>query len=234
MKYKRIIIKLSGEALANNTANHFDPNFITQICNEIVDCAKLGVQIGIVPGGGNIWRAQDNLQSPISRPKSDKLGMLATLFNAVYLQSVLQKSVPTTVLSALPVPELAELYTAQAANDLLNAGNIVLLAGGTYNPFFSTDSAVALRACELQADCIIKLTNVDGVYSADPQKNPNAMPYKTITFNEVIAKDIQVMDQTAFTLCKQNNMPIHVCNLFTAGNLTAIVTGEPVGTFIHL
>lgn len=233
MSYKRIIVKLSGEALANNTANAFDPTFITQVVTELTAAATSGVQIGIVVGGGNIWRARDNKASPITRTKSDKLGMLATMYNAVYLQAALQPHVPTTVLSAIPVPELAEQYTSEVANSSLEAGHIVLLAGGTYNPFFTTDSAAALRACELQADCLLKATNVDGVYSSDPRTNPNAVLHQSITFNDVLSNELTVMDQTAFSLCKENNIPIRVFNLFTVGNLTATIAGEPIGTLIH-
>lgn len=233
MKYKRILLKLSGEALANNTSNAFDPDFISNIVTELTTAAKSGVQIAIVVGGGNIWRARDNEASPIERTKSDKLGMLATIYNATYLQAALEPHIKATVLSAIAVPELAEQYTANAANELLTAGHIVLLAGGTYNPFFTTDSAAALRACELQADCLLKATNVDGVYSEDPRKNLKAELYQKITFTDVLQNNLQVMDQTAFSLCKENNIPIQVFNLFTAGNLTATIAGEPIGTCIH-
>ncbi|MDH3325014.1 MAG: UMP kinase [Candidatus Peregrinibacteria bacterium] len=234
-KYERILLKLSGEALLGNKDFGVDYSVLNKICDEISEIHKLGVEIVIVIGAGNIWRGAENGESGIDRVPSDYIGMLGTIMNSVALQSRLEKiGIYTRICSALDIKAVAEPYIRRRAIRHLEKKRIVICAAGTGNPFFTTDSAAALRSLELECDVIFKATNVDGVYDADPKTNPNAKKYNIVNFNEVLEKNLRVMDGTAIAQCRDNQMPIEVFELMKEGNLKKAVMGEDVGTRIVL
>ena len=235
-KYKRVLLKLSGEALLGNERNGdpFNPKIIEQYANEIKELVALGVEVAIVIGGGNIYRGMNEADSGIERAHGDYMGMLATVINAMAIQAMLEKiGVYTRLQSAINMEQVAEPYIRRKALRHLEKGRVVIFGAGTGNPYFTTDTAGSLRAIEMKADVILKGTRVDGVYDADPEKNPNAKKFETIGFQECISKNLKVMDMTAFTLCMENKLPIIVFDMNKAGNLVKIVKGESVGTLVQ-
>lgn len=232
--YKRILLKISGEAFSNHDGFGFDYRRLHTIAKQIVEVAQEKKEIVIVVGAGNIWRYRDTTESGIERTASDAMGMLATIMNAVALQSSLEKmGAFTRVCSAIDVPQLAEPYLRRRAERHLEKGRIVICAGGTGNPFFTTDSAAALRALELQCDVILKASTVDGIYDRDPKKYPDAKKYDTVSFQEAIEKKLQVLDQSAFSLCREQNLPIVVFDFSVDGALLRLAKGERVGTLVR-
>ena len=235
-KYKRVLLKLSGEALLGNerTGDPFNPKIIEQYSNEIKELVALGVEVAIVIGGGNIYRGMNEADSGIERAHGDYMGMLATVINAMAIQAMLEKiGVYTRLQSAINMEQVAEPYIRRKALRHLEKGRVVIFGAGTGNPYFTTDTAGSLRAIEMKADVILKGTRVDGIYDADPEKNPNAKKFETIGFQECISKNLKVMDMTAFTLCMENKLPIIVFDMNKAGNLVKIVKGESVGTLVQ-
>lgn len=232
MAYRRILLKLSGEALAGEKGMGFDEPTLEAICAGIREAHAQGVQIGIVVGGGNFWRGRTS--GKMERTCADKIGMLATVMNCLAVADALeQQGVSTCVMSAAAMPQVAQPFTRAAALEQMAAGRVVLFGGGTGNPFFSTDTASALRALEIGADVMLKATMVDGVYDKDPKKYPDAVRYETLTFSEVLEKRLAVMDGTAATLCRENGLPILVFDLQTPGNIARAAAGEPVGTLVR-
>jgi uridylate kinase len=230
-KYKRVLLKLSGEALLGNERNG-DP-FNPKIIDEIKQLVDLGVEVAIVIGGGNIYRGMNEADSGIERAHGDYMGMLATVINAMAIQAMLEKiGVYTRLQSAINMEQVAEPYIRRKALRHLEKGRVVIFGAGTGNPYFTTDTAGSLRAIEMKADVILKGTRVDGVYDADPEKNPNAKKFETISFQDCISKNLKVMDMTAFTLCMENKLPIIVFDMNQPGNLLKIVQGELVGTLV--
>jgi uridylate kinase len=234
LKYQRILLKLSGEALMGNRGYGIDAATVDFMAKEIKDVASMGVQISIVIGGGNIFRGVQGSLEGMERASADYMGMLATVINALALQNALEKyNLPTRVQSAIDMQELAEPYIRRKAMRHLEKGRIVIFAAGTGNPYFTTDTAAALRAMEINADVILKGTKVDGVYSSDPVKDPKAKKYSQLTYMEVLKKGLGVMDSTAVTLCMDNNLPIVVFNLRGKGNIRKVVEGKKVGTLVR-
>lgn len=234
-KYKRILLKLSGEALrAPGSRDNISPEIVARIAREIAEAQQRGnLQIAIVVGGGNIWRGAKASVRGMDRPTADYVGMLATVMNALSICSAVQEAgVPCHVMSAIEMKNVAEPYVRNIAREDLRAGQVVVFAAGTGNPFFSTDTAAALRACEINAEVVMKATSVDGVYTADPKKDPSATRFDTISYEECIRRQLQVMDQTAFTLCKDNKKPIMVFDMHQPGNITRALLGEEIGTII--
>ena len=233
MKYKRILLKLSGEALMGNKSYGIDPETLSVYCEQIKQVAESKVQVAIVIGGGNIFRGLQGAAQGFDRVQGDYMGMLATVINSMALQAELEKQgVVTKLLSGLTIDPIAESTSGRKVVDNLNNGKVVIISGGTGNPFFTTDSASALRAVEMHADVLLKGTRVDGVYTADPEKNPDAVKYDTLTFDEAYEKQLKIMDMTAFTLCRENNLPILVFDMNTKGNLLKVVKGESIGTIV--
>jgi len=234
-KYKRILLKLSGESLMGNK-NSFDPidsSIIAQYAKEIKQITEVGVQVAIVIGGGNIYRGMNEADSGIERAQGDYMGMLATVINGIAVQSGLEKAgVYTRLQSAIKMEQIAEPYIRRRAIRHLEKGRVVIFGAGTGNPYFTTDTAGSLRAIEIQADVILKGTRVDGIYTADPEKDPSATKYNSISFSDCIQKNLKVMDMTAFTLCMENKLPIIVFDMNVAGNLLKIMQGEEVGTLV--
>jgi len=231
--YQRILLKLSGEALRVDRDLEIDPDIVREIANEIQDIQKLNVEVSIVVGGGNIFRGLSASIRGMDRVAADHMGMLATMINALALQDFLEKDgVPTRVMSAIGLEAMAEPYIRRRAIGHLVKGRVVIFAAGTGNPYFTTDTAAALRAIEIGANAVLKGTKVDGVYSADPIIDKTAVKYDKITYAEVIEKELRVMDATAVTLCRENNIPIIVFKLLEVGNLRKIVSGEKVGTIV--
>ena len=231
--YKRILLKLSGEVLAGDKGYGIDPNVLSNICNKIILLKKTGMEVGIVIGGGNIFRGISAAAKGMDRVAGDYLGMMATIMNSVGLQSELEKlECNTRVMSALSITQLAEPYIRRRATRHLEKGRVVIMAGGTGNPYFTTDTAAVLRAIEIDADVIIKATKVDGIYSEDPILNPSAIKYPEITFKEVLDKELKVMDMTAVTLCKENNLPIIVFDINDDKNLYNLIDSKHVGTLV--
>tara|TARA_B100001758_G_scaffold247951_1_gene268991 strand:- start:27669 stop:28376 length:708 start_codon:yes stop_codon:yes gene_type:complete len=234
MKYKRILLKLSGESLMGEGEYGIDSKMLTQYASEINKIAEKGVEIAIVIGGGNIYRGVQSEGAGFDRVQGDYMGMLATIINGMALQSALEAmKVQTRLLTAIRMEQITEPYIRRKAMRHLQKGRVVIFGGGTGNPYFTTDTAATLRAIEIEADVILKGTRVDGVYSADPEKNPAAKKYDTITFDEVFKKKLNIMDLTAFTLCQENNLPIKVFNMNVEGNLFRICRGEKVGTLVN-
>lgn len=232
MAYRRVLLKLSGEALAGEKGTGFDEATLQNICAGIRAAHEQGVQIGIVVGGGNFWRGRTS--GRMERTCADKIGMLATVMNCLAVADALeQQGVHTCVMSAAVMPQVAQPFTRTAALEQLEAGRVVLFGGGTGNPFFSTDTASALRALEISADVMLKATMVDGVYDKDPKKYPDAVRYERLTFSEVLEKRLAVMDGTAATLCRENGLPILVFDLHEPGNIARAAAGEPVGTLVQ-
>jgi uridylate kinase len=231
--YKRILLKLSGEALLGNEDYGIDPVIIGRIANEVLEVRKTGVEVAIVIGGGNIFRGAGLAESGIDRVTGDHMGMLATLMNSLALQDALEKAgADARVMSAISVHDVSEDYIRRRATRHLEKGRVVIIAGGTGNPFFTTDTAAALRAIEVGADVVLKATKVDGVYSADPKIDKTAVLHESLSYDEVIEGKLKVMDTNAIVLCRDQKMPIRVFNVFGSGNLIKIVRGEKVGTII--
>jgi uridylate kinase len=235
MKYKRILLKLSGEALMGDKKYGIDPSRLEEYAQEIKRATALGVQIAIVIGGGNIFRGGQAERIGIDRVQGDHMGMLATLINGMALQSALEKvGLYTRLMSAIPINQVCEPFIRRRAVRHLEKGRIIIFGAGTGNPYFTTDSAASLRAIEIEADVVLKGTRVDGVYTADPEKDPSATRYTKVSFDEVINKNLNVMDMTAFTLCKENKLPIVVFDMNIAENLLKLIQGEEVGTLISM
>ncbi len=234
MKYKRILLKLSGEALMGEKEYGIDPVRLQQYATDIKYIHSKGLEVAIVIGGGNIFRGIQAGDAGIERVQGDYMGMLATVINGMALQSALENNgVITRLMSGLHIQQVCESYIRRRAVRHLEKGRIVIFAAGTGNPYFTTDSAASLRAIEIEADAVLKGTRVDGIYTADPEKYPEAVRYDDISFKEVYEKGLKVMDMTAFTLCEENNLPIIVFDMNKPGNLTKLVEGESVGTLVH-
>lgn len=229
--YKRVLLKLSGEALLGRYAYGIDPDVIHRVAAEVKTLVEMGVEVSIVIGGGNLFRGAGLAEGGMDRVTGDHIGMLATVMNSLAFQDALQQqSIPSRVVSAIKLQKMCEDYCRDRALSHLQKGRVVIFAAGTGNPFFTTDSAASLRAIEMQSDIMIKATKVDGIYSEDPVKNPDAKRYDTITYKEVIQRNLQVMDTTAVVMCRDNNMPLMVFNLLTPGNLVRLLAGENVGS----
>lgn len=231
--YKRILLKISGEALAGEQRYGIDPRTIITIANEIKEVVACGAELSLVIGGGNIFRGLAASSRGMDRASADYMGMLATMINALAMQDALEKlGVDTRVQSAIAMQEVAEPYIRRRAIRHLEKGRVVIFGGGTGNPYFTTDTAASLRAMEIGAEVILKGTNVDGVYSADPKKDPNAVKFSRLTYIDVLKKGLQVMDATAISLCMDNNLPIIVFDITTGGNVKRVVFGEEIGTTV--
>ncbi len=233
MKYNRILLKLRGEALMGKKQYGIDSERLSDYVKEILTLVKENIQIAIVIGGGNIYRGLSGAGKGMDRVQGDYMGMLATVINSMALQSEIEKAgIKTSLLSGITIDPICESMSRRKAIDFLEEGKVVIISGGTGNPYFTTDTASALRAIEIKADVILKGTRVDGVYSADPEKDKNAIKYETISFDEAYDKGLNIMDMTAFTLCKENNLPIIIFNMNTKGNLRKVVSGENIGTLV--
>jgi len=231
--YRRILLKLSGEALLGRQQYGIDPDVISRIASEVAEVAALGVQVGLVIGGGNIFRGAGLAEAGMDRVTADHMGMLATIINALALQDALERrGVTARTMSALQVHEVCEDYIRRRAIRHLEKGRIVIFAAGTGNPFFTTDTAASLRAIEIGADVLIKATKVDGVYSADPMKDPSAVRYRSLSYDQVLSDKLRVMDATAIVMCRDNDLPLVVFNLNTPGDLVRLVRGDAVGTAV--
>ena len=233
-KFRRILLKLSGEVLRDSASGEcLSDAILAEMAAQIKAVRKLGVQVGVVIGGGNIFRGLKGQDRGFGRAHGDNMGMLATMINSLALQSALEGAgVPAKALSATAMPALCELYTFRRALELLEAGTVVLIGGGTGNPFFTTDSAAALRAAEIGAEVLLKATKVDGIYDADPMKNPAAVKFDRLTYSEALARRLNVMDAAAFSLCMDNQIPILVFDFFKRGELLRVVRGEKAGTLV--
>ncbi len=232
--YRRILIKLSGEALMGDGVELFDSNAVTGIMQQIKDVVDCGIGIGIVIGGGNIIRGNEADKLKLDRINVDYMGMLSTIINAIALKDFLsQVDIGAVIYSSIGMGNVIKSYNREDALKDLNNDNVVIFAGGTGNPLFTTDSAAALRAIEINADLIIKATKVDGVYDSDPKMNPSAKKYNHLSFLDAINKNLKIMDLTAFDLCKNHGIDIHVCNIFTPNTLKDVIYGEPIGTLIY-
>lgn len=235
MKYKRILLKLSGEALLGKKKFGIDPDMLQLYAGEIKKVAEKGVQVAVVIGGGNIFRGEDAVEAGIDRAQGDYMGMLSTLMNAIALQSALEKEgLFTRLMSAIKIEEVCEPFIRRRAVRHLEKGRLVIFGAGLGSPYFTTDSAASLRAIEIGADVVLKGTRVDGIYNADPEKDPLAVRYNNISFDEVYKKGLNVMDMTAFTLCKENELPIIVFDMNKPDNLLRLVSGEEVGTLVTM
>ena len=233
MKYNRILLKLSGEALMGDQNYGIDSDRLSDYAKEIKQIVDQGIQVAVVIGGGNIYRGIQSEGAGFDRVQGDYMGMLATIINGMALQSALESlEVQTRLLTAIRMEQVAEPFIRRKATRHLNKGRVVIFGGGTGNPYFTTDTAATLRSIEIEADVILKGTRVDGIFTADPEKDSTATMYETISFDEVFQKELNVMDLTALTLCKENNLPIKVFNMNTEGNLQKICGGENVGTLI--
>ena len=231
--YKRILLKLSGESLMGAKGYGIDEQRLAAYARQIKEIADLGVQIGIVIGGGNIFRGLSGSQKGFDRVKGDQMGMLTTVINSLALQSALEAiGQKVRVLTSVRMEPIGDYYNKAKALRLFEKGNVVIVAGGTSNPYFTTDTASALRAIELEADIMFKGTRVDGIYTADPEKDPNAQKFSEITYQEILAKGLRIMDLTAITMCMENQMPIYVFDMDTEGNLLKVVQGEEIGTLV--
>ena len=235
MKYKRILLKLSGEALMGERQYGIDPKRLAEYANEIKQITNEGVEVAIVIGGGNIFRGVAGASKGMDRVQADHMGMLATVINGLALQSALEDAeIPTRLQSAIKINEVAEPFIKRRAIRHLEKGRVVIFGGGTGNPYFTTDSAAVLRAIEINADVILKGTRVDGIYTADPEKDSQATKFDFITFDDVLRKGLKVMDTTAFTLSQENELPIIVFDMNKTGNLLKVISGEPIGTKVNL
>ena len=233
LKLHRVLLKLSGEALGGSDGEGLDQQVLGKVAVELKEIFELGVQLGIVVGGGNIFRGLKGAATGMDRAQADYMGMLATVINSLALQDALENvGVPTRVLSALEIVEVAEPYIRRKAVAHLERGNVVIFAAGTGSPFFSTDTAAALRAVEIQADCVLKATKVDGIYDKDPVQHPDAKRFSSITYDQFLADRIGVMDATAVSLCRENEMPVRVFAMTTEGNFRRVCMGEDVGTTV--
>jgi uridylate kinase len=233
LKYKRVLLKLSGESLMGNQNYGIDNVIVAQYCKDIKPLVEAGLQVAIVIGGGNIYRGLNAAETGIERVQGDYMGMLATVINGMALQSGLEKiGVSTRLLSAIKMEQICEPFIRRRAMRHLEKNRVVIFGAGTGNPYFTTDTAAALRAVEIQADVVLKGTRVDGVYTADPEKDKTATKYNAIGFDEVITKNLKIMDLTAFTLCKENRLPIIVFDMDTAGNFEKVMTQDGIGTLV--
>ena len=231
--YKKILLKLSGEALMGDQEFGISSDVITSYAKQIKEIVDLGVEVSIVIGGGNIFRGISGAAQGVDRVTGDHMGMLATVINSLALQNSIEKlGVPTRVQTAIEMPKVAEPFIKRRAQRHLEKGRVVIFGAGTGNPYFTTDTAAALRAIEMETDVVIKATKVDGIYDKDPEKYPDAKKYETVTYNEVLAKDLKVMDATAISLCRENKLPIIVFNSLVEGNLKRVVMGEHIGTTV--
>jgi uridylate kinase len=233
--YKRILLKLSGEALMGTRSHGVDPGRLEDYTGEIVEIARMGTQVGIVIGGGNIFRGISGVDAGFDRVKGDYMGMLATVINGLALQSAFDiKGIRARLFTAIRMEPVAEYYYRPRVIEALENNEIVIFSGGTGNPYFTTDTAAALRAVEMEADVILKGTRVDGVYTSDPEKDPEAEKYEELVFDEALKKELRILDLTAFTMCKENEIPIIVFNMNEKGNLKKIISGEKVGTLVKI
>ncbi len=234
MAYKRILLKLSGESLMGSKQYGIDETRLAEYAAQIKEIAEMGVQIGIVIGGGNIFRGLSGASKGFDRVKGDQMGMLATVINSLALSSALvAQGVKAKVLTAIRMEPIGEFYNKWRAIELLEQGNVVIMSGGTGNPFFTTDTGSSLRGIEIEADVMLKGTRVDGIYTADPEKDPTATKFSEITYDEIYNRGLKVMDLTATTMCKENNLPIIVFDMDTVGNLKKVMSGENIGTLVH-
>ncbi len=232
--YKRILLKLSGESLMGEKKYGIDENRLSDYANQIAEMANAGVQIGIVIGGGNIFRGLSGANKGFDRIKGDQMGMLATVINSLALSSALSSvGIKNRVLTAVRMEPIGEFFSRDKAIELLETGYVVIFSAGTGNPFFTTDTGASLRAIEINADVMLKGTRVDGIYTADPEKDASATKFDEITFDEIYNKGLKVMDLTATTMCKENNLPIIVFDMDTVGNLRKVLNGENIGTLVH-
>ena len=233
-RFKRILLKLSGESLMGEQKYGIDEKRLGEYAQQIKEIHDMGVQIGIVIGGGNIFRGLKGAGKGFDRVKGDQMGMLATVIKGLGLSSALTSvDCPNTVLTAIRMEPIGELYSKWKAIDAMKAGKVAILVGGTGNPYFTTDTGSSLRGIEIEADVMLKGTRVDGVYTADPEKDPTATKFDEITFDEIYNRNLKVMDLTATTMCKENNLPIYVFNMDIPGNLKKVIAGEPIGTLVH-
>jgi uridylate kinase len=233
--YKRVLLKLSGEALMAGRSHGIDPIRLNNYVEEIIEVNKAGTQVGIVIGGGNIFRGITGVEEGFDRVKGDYMGMLATVINGLALQSAFEsKNAKARLLTAFRMEPVAEFYSKDKAKEAFKNGEIVIFSGGTGNPFFTTDTAASLRAVEIEADVMLKGTRVDGVYTSDPEKDPDAEKYETISFNEAMEKNLRILDQTAFAMCKENELPIVVFNMNERGNLKKLISGKKIGTLVKI
>lgn len=233
MEYKRVLLKLSGESLMGEKQHGIDDERLEAYATQIAEVASQGVQVAIVIGGGNIFRGLSGTGRGFDRVKGDQMGMLATVINSLALSSALQaKSVKSRVLTAVRMEPIGEFYSRDRAVECLENGEVVIFSAGTGSPYFTTDTGSSLRGIEIQADVMLKGTRVDGIYTADPEKDPNARKFDKITFDEIYTKNLRVMDLTATTMCKENNMPIIVFDMDTYGNLSKVLNGENIGTLV--
>lgn len=233
-KYKRILLKLSGESLMGDQQYGIDQSRLNDYAEQIAALVKSGVEVGIVIGGGNIFRGLSGAAKGFDRVKGDQMGMLATVINSLALNSALiNAGVRSRVMTAIRMEPVGEYYSKEKAVDALAKGEVVIISAGTGNPYFTTDTASALRGIEIEADVMLKGTRVDGIYSADPEKDASATKFESITFDEIYARNLRIMDLTATTLCKENNLPILVFNMDQKGNLQRVMNGEPIGTIVH-
>jgi uridylate kinase len=231
--YQRVVLKLSGEALMGELSYGIDPNIVQDIAQEVADINASGVQVAIVVGGGNIFRGVKGAAAGMDRATADYIGMIATVMNAMTLQDALEQiGVPTRVQTAISMQEVAEPYIRRRAIRHLEKGRVVIFGAGSGNPFFTTDTTAALRAAEIGADVLFKATKVDGVYDSDPRINPNARRYQSLTYGHILTQDLRVMDSTAISLCKDNNIPIIVFDLSVKGNVRRAIAGEQIGTLV--
>ena len=234
MKFKRILLTLSGESLAGEQKQGINTERLNEYAQQIKEIADMGVQIGIVIGGGNIFRGLSGAGKGFDRVKGDQMGLCATVINSLALSSALDAAgQPNRVLTAIRMEPIGEFYTKWKALDAMNKGEVVIMSAGTGSPYFTTDTGSSLRGIEIEADVMLKGTRVDGVYTADPEKDPTATKFSEITYDEIYNKGLKVMDLTATTMCKENNLPIYVFNMDVVGNLKRVMAGEPIGTFVH-
>jgi uridylate kinase len=233
LRYRRVLLKISGEALMGQSEFGIDPSTLAQLASEVREVHELGVQLGVVIGGGNIHRGVAASARGMDRATADYMGMLATVFNSLALQDALEsRGVTTRVQSAIEMQELCERYIRRRATRHLEKGRVVIFAAGTGNPFFTTDTAAALRAMEIGAEVLLKATKVDGVYDCDPKRFPHAVRFEQLSYLEVLSRSLEVMDATAISLCKDNRLPIVVFDLTQAGNIRRVVEGQPIGTLV--
>ena len=231
--YKRVLLKLSGEALSGDVGTGLDFKVMAEVCGVVATCARQGVEVGIVVGGGNFWRGVKNGEGRMDRWRADYMGMLATVMNCLALQDVLQQQgVEAKVLTAMEIQHIGEPFSVEKADEYLRSGKVVVFGGGVGSPFFTTDTGAVLRAAEINADAILLAKNIDGVYSADPAKDPSAVKYDAITYDEVLARHLAVMDTTATSLSMDNHIPVQVFALKDPQNILRVVMGEPIGTIV--
>ena len=234
MKFKRILLKLSGESLMGNKQHGIDDQRLSEYAEQIAEITRMGIQVGLVIGGGNIFRGLSGAGRGFDRIKGDQMGMLATVINSLALSSALEtKGVKARVLTAVRMEPIGEFYTRDKAVETLERGEVAIFSAGTGNPYFTTDTGSSLRGIEIKADVMLKGTRVDGIYTADPEKDPTATKFDEITYDEIYNRGLKVMDLTATTMCKENNLPIIVFDMDTVGNLVKVVSGEKIGTYVH-